>query len=68
MAQLQLPAGSRCGNLSALRPCWALPCRSLLCPATHCTALQKHIDDVPELKAEKQAMNRRTLKAMQVSG
>ena len=30
--------------------------------------LQKHIDDVPELKAEKQAMNRRTLKAMQVGG
>lgn len=27
---------------------------------------QKHIDDIPELKAEKQAMNRRTLKAMQV--
>ena len=29
---------------------------------------QKHIDDVPELKAEKQAMNRRTLKAMQAGG
>jgi hypothetical protein len=44
----------------------------MLGPAPHCTALpchcplQKHIDDVPELKAEKQAMNRRTLKAMQV--
>lgn len=28
--------------------------------------MQKHIDDIPELKAEKMAMNRRTLKAMQV--
>ena len=26
---------------------------------------QKHLDDYPELKGEKQAMNRRTLKAMQ---
>ncbi|KAI7843474.1 hypothetical protein COHA_002950 [Chlorella ohadii] len=30
-----------------------------------CVHSKKHIDDIPELKAEKQAMNRRTLKAMQ---
>ena len=35
-------------------------------PAHRPAPQQKHIDDVPELKAEKQAMNRRTLKAMQV--
>lgn len=39
--------------------------------STHCLTNdqppppQKHIDDYPELKAEKMAMNRRTLKAMQ---
>ncbi|PSC67442.1 Glycerol-3-phosphate chloroplastic [Micractinium conductrix] len=32
-----------------------------------CVHSKKHIDDVPELKAEKQAMNRRTLKAMQTA-
>jgi glycerol-3-phosphate O-acyltransferase len=30
-----------------------------------CVHSKKHLDDVPELKAEKQATNRRTLKAMQ---
>ncbi|KAI3435020.1 hypothetical protein D9Q98_003072 [Chlorella vulgaris] len=32
-----------------------------------CVHSKKHIDDVPELKAEKQAMNRRTLRAMQTA-
>ena len=32
-----------------------------------CVHSKKHLDDIPELKAEKQAMNRRTLKAMQVA-
>ena len=32
-----------------------------------CVHSKKHLDDVPELKAEKQAINRRTLKAMQVA-
>lgn len=35
-------------------------------PPAPSPAPQKHIDDIPELKAEKMAMNRRTLKAMQV--
>lgn len=30
-----------------------------------CVHSKKHLDDIPELKAEKQATNRRTLKAMQ---
>lgn len=30
-----------------------------------CVHSKKHMDDLPEIKAEKQAMNRRTLKAMQ---
>lgn len=32
-----------------------------------CVHSKKHIDDIPELKGEKQAMNRRTLKAMQTA-
>ncbi|KAL4425187.1 hypothetical protein ABPG75_009203 [Micractinium tetrahymenae] len=32
-----------------------------------CVHSKKHIDDIPELKAEKMAMNRRTLKAMQTA-
>lgn len=32
-----------------------------------CVHSKKHLDDVPELKAEKQATNRRTLKAMQTA-
>lgn len=50
------PGGLACARM---RSCvhYALPCAY---------ALQKHIDDIPELKAEKMAMNRRTLRAMQV--
>lgn len=32
-----------------------------------CVHSKKHLDDVPELKAEKMAMNRRTLRAMQTA-
>lgn len=32
-----------------------------------CVHSKKHLDDIPELKAEKQATNRRTLKAMQTA-